>query len=101
MFKYLLGKRIRELRTQQGRSQKEFADSCGIPGDRLERIEQGEIDLTLYMLVQLAQNLQTEAHAILMGSAEGKRMRRFRGEIYKAVGSHRSGALRFLRQTAV
>jgi transcriptional regulator with XRE-family HTH domain len=63
----LLGQRLRELRTQQGRSQKEFADSCGIPRDRLERIEQGEIDLTLSMIVQLAQNLETEAHAIFDG----------------------------------
>jgi transcriptional regulator with XRE-family HTH domain len=63
----LLGKRIRELRTQQGCSQKEFADSCSIAPDRLERIERGEIELTLSAVVQLAQKLGTNASAIFEG----------------------------------
>jgi transcriptional regulator with XRE-family HTH domain len=63
----LLGNRIRELRTRQNFSQKKLADSCGITPDRLELIEQGEVDLTLTAVVQLAQKLGTGASAIFEG----------------------------------
>lgn len=62
-----LGQRIRELRTRQGFSQKELAESCGIDADSLERIEQGEIDLNLGTLVPLALKLGMETSAILEG----------------------------------
>ncbi|HEV2990171.1 MAG TPA: helix-turn-helix transcriptional regulator [Candidatus Angelobacter sp.] len=62
-----LGLRIRELRSRQGFSEQEFANACGVDRDTLEHIEQGEIDLTLALLLRLALQLGMEVSAIFDG----------------------------------
>jgi DNA-binding XRE family transcriptional regulator len=59
-----LGQRIHELRIRQGCPLKELADASGIDADTLERIEQGEIDLTLGTIIQLTLKLGTSTCAI-------------------------------------
>jgi XRE family transcriptional regulator, regulator of sulfur utilization len=63
----MLGKRIRKLRDQQGWSQEEFADMCGINRSYMGRIERGELNLTVETLQKIAQGLGRSVSALLKG----------------------------------
>ena len=51
---YILGRRIRELRSQQGMSQEVLANGLGTTRQRIARIEDGEIDISYSLIKQIA-----------------------------------------------
>ncbi|WP_282136021.1 helix-turn-helix domain-containing protein [Seonamhaeicola maritimus] len=52
-----IGKRIRMLREQQGYSQQDFANECGIEKSNYHRIESGRINPSIYTLLRVAHHL--------------------------------------------
>jgi transcriptional regulator with XRE-family HTH domain len=52
-----VGRRIAELRTEQGLTQAAFAEALGITTGHLQRIELGKLNLTIHSLVRLADQL--------------------------------------------
>lgn len=60
MEKKLIGKRIQELRRNQGLSQEQIAEKADISPNYLSRIECGKENPTLDMLIKLAHALEVE-----------------------------------------
>jgi transcriptional regulator with XRE-family HTH domain len=52
-----LGRRIRELRTEQGYSQEAFADKCGVHRTFMGTIERGESNLSFLNIHKVAATL--------------------------------------------
>jgi transcriptional regulator with XRE-family HTH domain len=52
-----LGRRIRELRTEQGYSQEAFADKCGVHRTFMGTIERGESNLSFQNIHKVAATL--------------------------------------------
>jgi transcriptional regulator with XRE-family HTH domain len=52
-----LGRRIRELRTEQGYSQEAFADKCGVHRTFMGTIERGESNLSFQNILKVARTL--------------------------------------------
>lgn len=53
----VIGKRIAELRKEQGISQAELADKCGMQRPHIARVESGRYGITLDVLSRIAQAL--------------------------------------------
>lgn len=51
------GRRVRELRTQRGWSQEQFADECGLHRTYVGGIERGERNVSLVNIHRIAQAL--------------------------------------------
>jgi transcriptional regulator with XRE-family HTH domain len=54
LFLKALGRRIRELRTEQGYSQEAFADKCGVHRTFMGTIERGESNLSFQNTLKVA-----------------------------------------------
>ena len=55
-----LGRRIRDLRTQRGWSQEQFADVCGVHRTYMGHLERGEKNLSFSSIVRVANALDVE-----------------------------------------
>ena len=55
-----IGKRIRELRIEQGYSQEGIADRAGMGRTYMGRVERGEQNISIQNLIQIAFALKTE-----------------------------------------
>lgn len=53
----VIGQRIAELRKEQGMSQAELADKCGMQRPHIARVESGRYGITLDVLARIAQAL--------------------------------------------
>ncbi len=65
-FKNVVGKKVRALRRGAGLSQETLAERCGIFRTYLSRIESGEANPTLVVLVSLATALNVDPHVLLL-----------------------------------
>ena len=65
-FKNVVGKKVRALRREAALSQETRADRCGIFRTYLSRIESGEANPTLVVLVALAAALHVDPHVLLL-----------------------------------
>jgi transcriptional regulator with XRE-family HTH domain len=66
-----LGRRIRELRTEQGYSQEAFADKCGVHRTFMGTVERGESNLSFQNIAKVATTLGVPL-ATLFRDLEGK-----------------------------
>ena len=62
-----LGRRIRELRTEQGYSQEAFADKCGVHRTFMGTIERGESNLSFQNILKVAINLGVSLSTLFQG----------------------------------
>lgn len=60
-----VGRRVRELRTQQGLSKTDFCLMVNISRPYLDRIESGDANITLKRLAELAAGLDVPPAALL------------------------------------
>ena len=70
---YILGRRIKELRSQQGMSQEALASGLGTTRQRIARIEDGEIDISYSLIKQVADYFGVSADEITKVTEEEKR----------------------------
>ena len=63
--KKALGKRIKELRSQQSLTQEDLADRSGLFRTYMSRIESGQANPTLSMLCQIAEAFDVELRELL------------------------------------
>ena len=68
-LQFLLGSRIRELRTKMQWSQETFADMCGLNRSHMGEIERGRANITLATLQIIAQKLDTTPAELLKDAA--------------------------------
>ena len=66
-LKVVLGKRIRQRRSQNGFSQESFADHCGLHRTYMGGIERGEHNLTIETLMTVSKGLETTMSDLLAG----------------------------------
>lgn len=66
-----LGRRIRELRTEQGYSQEAFADKCGVHRTFMGTVERGESNLSFQNILKIAINLGVSLSTLFL-NLEGK-----------------------------
>jgi len=66
-----LGRRIRELRTEQGYSQEAFADKCGVHRTFMGTVERGESNLSFQNIAKVAATLGVTLSVLFTG-IEGK-----------------------------
>jgi len=62
-----LGRRVRALRREQGYSQEAFAAACGIDRSYAGRIERGERNVTLSMILRLSSTLGVDPAELVGG----------------------------------
>ena len=62
-----LGKRIREVRLQQGHSQEELAEKCGFDRTYISLLERGRRNPSLSNLAKLARGLDTSVSELTSG----------------------------------
>lgn len=80
-----LGKRLRQLRRQKGLTLRELAGRIGKSGSHLSRVENGQIDLSLSTLKEIADQLgRPIVHLLDNGLAYGDRLIK-KGEYHKLV----------------
>lgn len=60
-----IGKRIRELRIEQGYSQEGIADRAGMGRTYMGRVERGEQNISIQNLIQIACALKVESGEII------------------------------------
>lgn len=65
-----LGRRIRELRSEQGFSQEGFADKCGLHRTFMGIVERGESNLSFRNLAKVASNLAVPLSVLFQGIEE-------------------------------
>jgi transcriptional regulator with XRE-family HTH domain len=65
-FKRIVGNRIRKLRTSGNLTQDLLAERCGIYRTYLSRIEMGQANPTLLVLVALANSLDVQPFELLV-----------------------------------
>lgn len=68
-----LGKRIRILRTRQGLSQSQLADSAGVSQTYLSEVEAGKRNVSVPYLEAIAQRLSIPVHELLKVEMEDSR----------------------------
>ncbi len=61
------GKRVRELRTEQGYSQEAFADACELDRTYVGGIERGERNLALRNIERIAETLGISLAELMQG----------------------------------
>jgi transcriptional regulator with XRE-family HTH domain len=61
-----LGQRIRELRTARGWTQEEAAEAAGLVVRHYQKVEAGEVNLTIRTIVRLANAFKLEPASLLM-----------------------------------
>ncbi|MHB8241902.1 MAG: helix-turn-helix domain-containing protein [Solirubrobacteraceae bacterium] len=72
----LLGRAVRRMREQQGMDIHDLAVTTGMPRDRIEALEVGDLDPTYELMLALAKGLGTKPSALatlaeqLKGSSE-------------------------------
>jgi transcriptional regulator with XRE-family HTH domain len=62
-----LGLRIRAFRKVSGRSQKDFAEQCGLDRSYFGGVERGERNLTFFSLCQICAGLNCDIAAVTTG----------------------------------
>jgi transcriptional regulator with XRE-family HTH domain len=62
-----LGLRIRALRKVLGRSQKDFAEQCGLDRTYFGGVERGERNLTFFSLCEICAGLDCDIAAVTKG----------------------------------
>ena len=62
-----LGLRIRALRKVLGRSQKDFAEQCGLDRSYFGGVERGERNLTFFSLCEICAGLDCDIAALTRG----------------------------------
>jgi transcriptional regulator with XRE-family HTH domain len=62
-----LGLRIRALRKVLGRSQKDFAEQCGLDRTYFGGVERGERNLTFFSLCEICAGLDCDIAAVTRG----------------------------------
>ena len=62
-----LGLRIRALRKVLGRSQKDFAEQCGLDRSYFGGVERGERNLTFFSLCEICAGLDCDIAAVTKG----------------------------------
>lgn len=62
-----LGKRIRELRKQQGMTQDQLAELAGMSNKHVGEIERGEVNATLVSLERVSAALDLPLHDLIFG----------------------------------
>ena len=70
-----VGRRVAELRAQEGLTQAELAEAAGVSVKYLQRIEAGGCNLTIRSLVRLASVLGTSAADLFSQPASRERRR--------------------------
>jgi transcriptional regulator with XRE-family HTH domain len=65
-YKKLVGRNVKRLRLVRQMTQEDLAEKCGIYRTYLSRIESGNANLTLVVLVALAHSLQVMPHELLV-----------------------------------
>ncbi|MBQ8050326.1 MAG: cupin domain-containing protein [Bacteroidaceae bacterium] len=70
-----IGERLRGLRDALDLSAQEVADTCGITLEKYERIERGEVDITISNLMKIAKKYGVSADALMF--AEEPHMRSY------------------------
>jgi transcriptional regulator with XRE-family HTH domain len=61
------GQRLRDLRTERGHSQEEFADRCGLDRTYISGIERGKRNLSLRNLAVIAEALDLTLSELMDG----------------------------------
>ncbi len=59
-----VGRRVAELRIEREMTQQQFADELGVSVQYVQRIEQGGQNLTIRLLVELAEALDVDVTAV-------------------------------------
>lgn len=68
-----IGKRIQNIRKQQGMSRRQFAEKCGISESFLSSVERGEKSITTKNLYHMCRNVGVSSDTIVFGdSREGE-----------------------------
>lgn len=62
-----LGEKVRNLRQQRGFSRSQLGKACGITALEMKKIENGEIDASLFTMIRLAGALSIKLHSLLRG----------------------------------
>ena len=62
-----LGRRVRDLRSQQGYSQEAFADRCGLHRTFMGTLERGETNLSFHNLAKVSAALGMTLSQVLEG----------------------------------
>lgn len=62
-----LGKRIAALRKQKGLTTVQFASDCGLSTVKIERIESGQVNISLHVILRLVKRLGLTVSEILRG----------------------------------
>lgn len=70
-----IGERLRGLRDALDLTAQEVADTCGLTLDKYERVERGEVDITISNLMKIARKYGVSADALMF--AEEPRMRAY------------------------
>lgn len=60
----LFGKRLKELRLQQGLSLRELSRECDIDNSKISKIEQGKVEIRFYTIVELAAGLKVHPNEL-------------------------------------
>lgn len=68
----ILGQRIKQLRTERGWSQEEFAEICGVHRTYMGHIERGEKNLSFGSMVRVANALRVSLSELFKGLENGK-----------------------------
>jgi len=61
------GKRVRTLRKEKGLTPTQLGNGCGISTLKMEKIENGQVNVALSVIVRLAQQFDMTVHQILRG----------------------------------
>jgi transcriptional regulator with XRE-family HTH domain len=61
------GKRIAGLREQQGRSQQQLAEDCGIHLETIQQIENGEANIPISIILRLSEHLRMAMDRLFLG----------------------------------
>lgn len=72
LFDQKLGRQIKKKRIEKGIRLIEISDALDIPVNYLERIEDGKIRLTVFMLRQILEFLGVEKYTIIKKEKRGK-----------------------------
>ena len=64
-FAHKLGKRIKELRKKAGKTQEQLAETAGTSSKYFGEIERGEVNVSAYILVKIAEVLGVDMLQLL------------------------------------